>query len=73
MTQEAFEKAASQAGELKQDRVQLLASMEELVIFFSCSSITSTSISSSLSIVAVLSLPHMIFPGNDVKFLCLMF
>jgi hypothetical protein len=30
-------KAAIQAGELKQDMVQLLASMEELVIFFSSS------------------------------------
>jgi len=33
MTYEAFAKAAIQAGELKQHRVQLVASMEELVIF----------------------------------------
>jgi hypothetical protein len=33
MTYEAFVKAAVQAGELKQDMVQLLASMEELVNF----------------------------------------
>jgi len=37
MTWEAFVKAAIQGGELKQDMVQLLASMEELVIFFSSS------------------------------------
>jgi len=37
MTWEAFVKAAIQGGELKQDMVRLLASMEELVIFFSSS------------------------------------
>jgi len=37
MTWEAFVKAAIQAGELKQDMVQLLASMDKLVIFFSSS------------------------------------